>query len=65
MWLGPPHGGQPTQDAERAGRPILTEQATNQRILEILEEVAREVAELRAEQQHLSGEIRALAGFSG
>lgn len=42
-----------------------TEQATNQRILEILEEVAREVAELRAEQQHLSGEIRALAGFSG
>src|SRR6266511_1937100 len=25
MWLGPPHGGQPTQDAERAGRSILTE----------------------------------------
>jgi len=24
MWLGPPHGGQPTQDAERAGRSILT-----------------------------------------
>ena len=27
MWLGPPHGGQPTQDAERAGRSILTEQS--------------------------------------
>jgi hypothetical protein len=27
MWLGPPHGGQPTQDAERAGRSILTDQA--------------------------------------
>ena len=25
MWLGPPHGGQSTQDAERAGRSILTE----------------------------------------
>ena len=25
MWLGPPHGGQPTQDAERAGRSILTD----------------------------------------
>jgi len=27
MWLGPPHGGQPTQDAERAGRSILTDDA--------------------------------------
>ncbi len=25
MWLGPPHGGQSTHDAERAGRSILTD----------------------------------------
>lgn len=42
-----------------------TEQPTNHRLLEILEEVARDVAKLRAEQQRLFGELSQLGGSSG